>query len=438
MSTLSVLLQLAAREGLHDDTFARQLSAARVKTIKPGAAPQKLADGGGLTLHVAPTGAKAWQYRFRLEGREQTLTIGQFPSVALEEARRAHRAARWLVERGTHPGHFAKAEIARQEADARRAELNTFRAVSEQWLAASAAGVRPSTQANRAGMLANHVWPVLGALPLDGITRKAIVGLIDQIAQSAPVSAARCLMLVRQVFDFAVAHELVDASPVPGMAAVGKAVPAVGKRTVEPRKALPMGEVGRFLAAIDDAQDSDVLTKAALRLLALTWCRTQEVTGARWGEFDLDAAWWVVPAARMKAGAAHTVYLSAQAVALLRELRLESHGEYLFPNRRHPDQPMGRTTLTEWRKRHGFAGLMEIHGLRATASTWANDAGHRPDAIEAALAHKEADRVRAAYNRTTYESQRRELAQAWADELDRRLAMHRAGNVVALAQKAAA
>jgi integrase len=436
MSTLSVLLQLAAREGLHDDTFARALSAARVKTAKAGPTPQKLADGGGLILHLAPSGAKTWQYRFRLEGREQTLTIGQFPSVALEEARRAHRAARWLVERGTHPGHFARDEIARQEGEARRAELNTFRAVSEQWLAASASGVRPSTQANRKGMLENHVLPRLGPMALASITRKDVVGLIEHVAAAAPVSAARCLMLVRQVFDFALAHELVDASPVPGMAAVGKAVPIVGRRAVEPRKALPMSSMGAFLAAIDGAQDSDVLTKAALRLLALTWCRTQEVTGARWDEFDLDAGTWVIPAGRMKAGESHTVYLSAQAATLLRELRLESHGEYLFPNRRHPDQPMNRTTLTEWRKRHGFAGLMEIHGLRATASTWANDAGHRPDVVEAALAHKEADRVRASYNRASYEAQRRELAQAWGDELDRRLAMHRAGNVVTLGRAA--
>lgn len=438
MSTLSVLLQLAAREGLHDDAFARALSAARVKTAKAGPTPQKLADGGGLILHVAPSGSKSWQYRFRLDGREQTLTVGQFPSVALEEARRAHRAARWLVERGTHPGHFVRDELARQAGEARRAELNTFQAVSEQWLAASVSGVRPSTQTNRKGMLENHVWPRLGSKALASVTRKDIVELVERVASAAPVSASRCLMLVRQVFDFALAHELVDASPVPGAAAARRAVPVVCKRAVEPRKALPMASMGGFLAAIDDAQDSDTLTKAALRLLALTWCRTQEITGARWDEFDIDAGTWVIPALRMKAGVAHVVFLSVQAVALLRELRLESHGEYLFPNRRHPDRPMNRTTLSEWRKRHGFAGTMEIHGLRATASTWANDAGYRPDVIEAALAHKEIDRIRAAYNRAQFESQRRELAQAWADELERRLAMHRAGNVVTLAQKAAA
>ncbi|MBK9219623.1 MAG: integrase arm-type DNA-binding domain-containing protein [Uliginosibacterium sp.] len=185
MSTLSVLLQLAAREGLHDDTFARALSAARVKTAKAGPTPQKLADGGGLILHVAPSGSKTWQYRFRLDGREQTLTVGQFPSVALEEARRAHRAARWLVERGTHPGHFARDEIARQEGEARRAQLNTFRAVSGQWLAAAASGVRPSTQ-NRAAMLENHVLPRLGPMALASITRKDVVGLIEHVAAAAP------------------------------------------------------------------------------------------------------------------------------------------------------------------------------------------------------------------------------------------------------------
>ena len=37
-----------------------------------------------------------------------------------------------------------------------------------------------------------------------------------------------------------------------------------------------------------------------------------EVRGARWAEFDLDAALWIIPAERMKMGHEHRVPLSLQ------------------------------------------------------------------------------------------------------------------------------
>ena len=60
-----------------------------------------------------------------------------------------------------------------------------------------------------------------------------------------------------------------------------------------------------------------------------------------------------------------------------------------------------------------------MHGLcRATFSTWANETGAaRPDVIEACLAHREADRVKAAYNRAQFTEERRALMEAWAGYL---------------------
>ena len=99
---LAILLELSEENRLTSDDFTRALTAARVRTAKPGATPTKLADGGGLTLYIPPTGAKVWRYRYRLAGKEQTLTVGAYPDVSLEHARIAHRAARWLVARGIH------------------------------------------------------------------------------------------------------------------------------------------------------------------------------------------------------------------------------------------------------------------------------------------------------------------------------------------------
>ena len=77
---------------------------------------------------------------------------------------------------------------------------------------------------------------------------------------------------------------------------------------------LPWSKVAAFLATLEARPE------AAARVLAFiifTAVRANEACQARWSEIDLDAAVWTIPAERMKAGTAHIVPLSRQAVALL-------------------------------------------------------------------------------------------------------------------------
>ena len=77
-----------------------------------------------------------------------------------------------------------------------------------------------------------------------------------------------------------------------------------------------------LLRAIDGYGElGDTLTGHALRLLALTFVRTNELIGAEWSEFDVDGATWIVPAERVKMKTEHVVRLSRQAIAVLREVR---------------------------------------------------------------------------------------------------------------------
>ena len=61
---------------------------------------------------------------------------------------------------------------------------------------------------------------------------------------------------------------------------------------------------------------------------------------------------------------------------------------------------------------------MTGHGFRAMASTTLNELGWSPDVIELQLAHKERNKVRAAYNRAERLTDRRKMMQEWADHLD--------------------
>ncbi|MBV5350321.1 DUF4102 domain-containing protein, partial [bacterium] len=67
------------------------MSDAKVRNSKPKDVPVTLSDGGGLSLYIPPTGTKVWRYRYRIAGKPGILTIGAYPQIGLEDARKAHR-----------------------------------------------------------------------------------------------------------------------------------------------------------------------------------------------------------------------------------------------------------------------------------------------------------------------------------------------------------
>jgi integrase len=116
----------------------------------------------------------------------------------------------------------------------------------------------------------------------------------------------------------------------------------------------------------------------------------------------------------------HIVPLSRQAIAVVRELeRITERRRYVFANQVDHDKPMSENTLLYALYRMGYHSRATAHGFRATASTILNEQGYRADVIERQLAHLERNKVRAAYHRAEYLSERKKMMQEWADYLDR-------------------
>ena len=126
------------------------------------------------------------------------------------------------------------------------------------------------------------------------------------------------------------------------------------------------------------------------------------------------------PRERMKMGELQIVPLSRQAVTMLKELEPLTRGHrYVFPAIGGQPRPLSENTLNAALRRIGYsAEEMTSHGFRTMASTLLNELGWNPDLIELQLAHKERNKVRAAYNRAQRLAQRRKMIQAWADYLD--------------------
>jgi integrase len=174
------------------------------------------------------------------------------------------------------------------------------------------------------------------------------------------------------------------------------------------------------LQAIDDYGRTPEV-RAALQLLALTFVRPGELRRATWGEFDLAARVWTIPAARMKMRRPHRVPLTPQSIALLEKLRaLTGQYELLFPSVRSASRPISENTLNAALWRLGYhSNEMSSHGFRAAASSLLNECGKwNADAIEAQLAHVEANAVRKAYASAEYWAERVEMMAYWADWLD--------------------
>lgn len=179
-------------------------------------------------------------------------------------------------------------------------------------------------------------------------------------------------------------------------------------------------QVGELLRAIDGFEGF-ITTKIALKLAPHVFLRPGELRQGEWSEIDLEAKVWKIPAEKMKMRSDHNVPLSRQAWDLLQEIKgVTGSGRYIFPSIRTLKRPMCENTLNVALRRLGYTSdEMTAHGFRTTASTLLNRSGKwSADAIERSLAHKDSNKVRAAYHRGQHWDERVRMAQWWSNYLD--------------------
>ena len=381
-----------------------------IRNAKPKDKPYKLADGGGLYLEVSPRGGKWWRLKYRYAGKEKRLSFGVYPEVSLADGREKRDQAKRLLKAGTDPSLVRKQAKAANLLDAQ----NTFRAVALEWHEQQRERWIPDHVRRVMESLERDVFTYLGDRPIADITPQDVLSVIRGVEKRGALDvASRVLQRTGGVFRYAVQTGRIKSNPATELRGTLKT------RKVAHRPALKEGELPEFLRKLD-AYNGDIVTALGLRLLMLTFVRPGELRGARWAEFNIERAEWRIPAERMKMRHEHMVPLSRQALDVLVKLRpITGNHELLFPNRNGGKRPMSENTLTYAMYRMGYHSRATAHGFRATASTILNEHGFRADVIERQLAHVERNKVRAAYHRSEYLKERREMMQQWADYLDK-------------------
>ncbi|WP_343671487.1 tyrosine-type recombinase/integrase [Paraburkholderia heleia] len=420
-----------------------------LRALKPAGRIYKVADQRGLYVAVTLSGVVSFRFDYRLNGRRETLVIGRYDprlpakgvreaqelsfgmSLSLAEARLLLERARREVEQGISPSR------AKVEKRAEEAEALTFGKWAEKYFAE--ATLAESTRAMRRSVYDRNLAAEFGRLKLEEITPIRLMARCEKIKErGAAAPAVQTREIVLQVYRFVQARGLKVANPAEDIRPSAIA-------TFKPRdRALTPGEIHVFFKALERTPTLPTL-RLAIKFMLLTMVRKSEFILATWGEVDFNAAIWTIPKDRMKAGRAHNVYLSQQALDILVTFKTcFGASSYLHPGRYETELPISAATLNrvidsavKLIRESGAAHFesFSVHDLRRTASTQLHESGFNSDWIEKCLAHEQRG-VRAVYNKAEYAEQRRTMLQAWADMLDGWIAKDPAADTAAHVQNA--
>lgn len=402
------------------------LNDARLRAARPRDKAYKLTDSYRLYLLVTPGGGKLWRWNYTFDGKQKSMAFGVYPMVSLVEAREKRDEARAQVAEGRDPNVVKRLRI---EANLEVART-TFELVAREWHANAKGQWAAIHAADILRTLERDVFPAIGALPISQLTPPIVLEVLRDIEDRGAIETAkRVRQRISAVFVHAISKGLAEKDPAEKLGAVLKPL----RKGRQPA----ITDLAQLRRMINDAEEdlARPVTRLALRLLALTAVRPNEIRGALWEEFeDLDgkAPLWRIPAARMKGkierkeelGGDHLVPLAPQSVEVLRALwPLTGGGPLLFPSNRHVHRPMSENAIGYLLNRAGYHGHHVPHGFRAAFSTimneWAERNGkpHDRKVIDLMLAHVPREKVEGAYNRAAYMDRRRELAVIWGNML---------------------
>lgn len=396
---------------------AKLLKAASLKNIQPKEKAFRLNDGDGLSLVVWPSGVKSWQYIYKIDGKSKTFTLGNFPDLLLSDARQLHQDARRLRALGEDPKAVADKKN-------RPNGGTTFKSVAGDWHAKWKQGVSEGHSVETWARLERWAFPSIGQLGIDSIETPDLVAMLNKIEKAGVLSTAHRVRIdVNMVFVFAVQSGLIKHAP----SSMLKGVLSPERRR-HYRSITDPERVADLVRGIEAYHGSPV-TKAALWLAILTFQRPSQIRFARREQLDfkgLDGPTWLCNPDMMKGtlyekeyGGTHLVPLSTQAVQIIKDLEeLTGPTPQLFPGRARGDSVISSETVNKALRIMGFAKELTGHGFRAMARTvLAERLKVTEKFIEHQLDHKVKDPLGRAYDRTSWQDERREMMQLWSDYL---------------------
>ncbi|EMN1613902.1 tyrosine-type recombinase/integrase [Klebsiella pneumoniae] len=390
------------------------LTDTKLKNLKPQGKMYKVSDRDGLYVAVLISGTISFRYDYRINGRRETLVIGQYgrDGITLAEARDELIAAKKLLNAGQSPA------AAKRDGIKRIRGAETFTVHTDAYM--KHVVLADSTRAMKQSVIDRDILPVLGNKMMSEITTPMVRDLCDRIVErGGRATAVQAREIISSVYRYANdrGHGLFN--PAADIKPLSIAKFEERERFLNPR------EIGIFFRALNDFSAMGTL-KMAIKLVLITMVRKSEFVNAKWSEIDFHHRTWTIQAERMKKRKAHVIFLSDQAMDLLVGLNMCAGGsEYLVPGRYDIRKPLSNAALNSLIDRTvksiNDAGeplqRFTVHDLRRTCSTNLHEADYPSDWIEMGQARTQKG-TRGVYNKAKYAKPRAYMLQQWANMVD--------------------
>lgn len=383
--------------------------------MKAGERFEGRADGGGLVLRYRGGDAvPSWRFRYSIGGTPRVLHLGSYGDLSLADARKTAKDLRARVQLG-HDVVGEKSErvkTAKAKIEAARS-AKTVADLADEYFERNILGrwKHPNIVRSR---IEKDIKPAIGALALEDVKPRHIDDMLKAVVKrGAPTTANDVLRWVRRMFDYAIKRHMIEVNP-----AAAFDLSDAGGKEIARERALSRDELVKFFEAMREAKGFSVENALAVKLLLALAVRKMELIGARWEEFDLDAATWHLPGERTKTGAPVDIPLAPVVVGWLRELqRLADGSEWVFPARKMQTRMVPHICestigVALGKVKHGLPHFT-AHDFRRTARTHLAALGVEAHVAERCLNHK-LKGVEGIYNRHDYFEERKVALATWA------------------------
>jgi len=402
----------------------RMLSDSKLKILKPTEKMYRILDAERLYIEVRPSGKKIWRFKYTLNGKEGTISFGEYPSVSLAEARKKKEEAKILLAKGINPVEDRN----QKEEEKRAATNNSFKAITEEFIQEQMKYKSESYVDRFKGAMVRDIYKIIGNKPIKEVNSADVLQIMKNTMERikkqdnfATGEAAANLnrRFIGLVMRYAIVTLRTDTDPTYAVKE------AIETPQVEHARSLEPHERTMLRKNIDAYGGSSTVRNAGLAML-YSMLRTIEVRKMEWPFVNFEDRLIKFPRSSrrrkqertMKMDRVHIVPMSDQLYDLLKDQYAITKGQkYVFASPQKRDCMISRATLN---KMLSYIGLNDVtaHDFRATASTLLYEKGYEEAWIERQLAHAESNKTKASYDHSQHLEARRKMMQDWADIVD--------------------
>lgn len=402
---------------------------------EPATAFHAVGGVAGLLLQITPSNRKTWILRALLNGKRKDYVIGDYRDISLAEARIKASELKSLVNKGIDPEEKQKQAIElKKQQDKLSVAFEDYAKEYHANIAHTFTNVKYREQ--WISQLNMYAFPIIGRMKIATINRDHILQILKPIWKDKTATAVKVRGNLEAIFAQAIVQGIyTGVNPARWKGNFDKESALTSSKVKKHQPALPYKEMPEFFSAL---KQKPGLAAKMLQFTILTGGRSNEIVGARWNEFDLNARLWTVPKERMgKTKREHRVALSNDAIELLQSLAVHADSDFVFPTPRDFSKTMSNNAMRkvcidmhDAEVAAGRKGWIDPaqnnerivpHGFRSTFRDWASEVSNFDSEVkEMALAHTIDSKTEAAYRRGDLFQKRIQLAQDWADYINNR------------------